>query len=358
VVELAQVADDLYGLDPAEFTAARDERARRARAAGEKALGDAIKKLRRPTVSASLVNRLVRGAGDQVDRLLGLGESLREAQQTLASDELRRLSGQRRPVIRALAEEAKRLAAEAGRPVTDPVQREVEATLEAALADPAAAEAVRSGRLTVALTYAGFGGVDVADAVAVPAAGPVADGPAVASAPREWARQAGAEARRHAATPRRDQVAAADAGGKTEASRGERPKTAALKRQRQDAAAEQREAQDAARERREAETIARDVREAAAAARDAADDLDGAARRVAELRDARQGVKRRIEELEQRLAQAQAEEAEAARVLRDAERSRDAAARLAAEAQRRFARVQARAEASLKASSSRLPRSG
>ena len=169
------MADELYGLDPAEFTAGRDERARQARAAGEKDFAEAIKKLRRPTVSASLVNRLVREAADQVDDLLDLGESLREAQQALAGDELRSLSARRRPMIHALAQEAKRLAAETGRAVSDQVEREVEVTLEAALADPAAADAVRSGRLTTALVYAGFGGVDVADAVAVPhAAGPAA----------------------------------------------------------------------------------------------------------------------------------------------------------------------------------------
>ena len=144
------MADELYGLPPAEFTASRDERARLARAEGNKDLSDAIKKLRRPTASAALVNRLVREAGDQVDRLLELGESMREAQQAMAGDRLRSLSAQRRPAIQALALQARQLAAQAGRPVSDQVEREVEATLEAALADPGAAEAVRSGRLTAA----------------------------------------------------------------------------------------------------------------------------------------------------------------------------------------------------------------
>src|SRR2546427_174779 len=43
---------------------------------------------------------------------------------------------------------------------------------EASLADPAAADGVRSGRLTSALYYAGLGSVDLSDAVAVPAARP------------------------------------------------------------------------------------------------------------------------------------------------------------------------------------------
>ncbi len=165
---LAQVADALYGLDPAEFRAARDERASQARAAGDRELGDAISKLRRPTVSAWLVNRLARQTPDEVGRLLELGESLREAQQTLAGDRLRELSAQRRQLIRELTQEAKRLAAQARRQVSDQAEREVEATLEAALADPAAAAAVQSGRLTTGLAYAGMGGIDMAGAVAVP----------------------------------------------------------------------------------------------------------------------------------------------------------------------------------------------
>ncbi len=49
---LAEAADELYALPPGDFRAARDERADEARAAGDKELAAAIRKLRRPTVSA------------------------------------------------------------------------------------------------------------------------------------------------------------------------------------------------------------------------------------------------------------------------------------------------------------------
>jgi hypothetical protein len=58
--------------------------------------------------------------------------------------------------------------------VSDPVADVVEETLRAALADPAAANAVRSGRLTTSLRYAGFGELDVSDVVALPTARPAA----------------------------------------------------------------------------------------------------------------------------------------------------------------------------------------
>ncbi len=321
------MADELYGLDPAEFTAARDERARAARAAGDKDFGDAVRKLRRPTVSASLVNRLVRDAVGQVSDLLELGESLREAQQALAAADLRSLSARRRPVINALAQEAKRLAAQTGRTVTDQVEREIEATLEAALADPAAADAVRSGRLTTGLRYAGFGGVDLADAVALP---DVAAAPEQAPRPRPGAsRRAGTE------------------GGGARA----RPEGAAKRRE----PARRRGEAAAARQRGEAAALAQNMREAQEVADGAADALNEAEARVAELRGLRQAATRRIEELEQQLGLAQANETEASRALRDAERSRDAAARFASETQRHFARARAKAEAALKPSERGTP---
>ena len=55
-VTVADVADELYALSPAEFTAARDERARQVRAAGQRDEAAAIKKLARPTASAAVAN--------------------------------------------------------------------------------------------------------------------------------------------------------------------------------------------------------------------------------------------------------------------------------------------------------------
>jgi hypothetical protein len=329
-VDLAQVADDLYGLDPAEFTAVRDERARAARAAGDKDSSDSIKKLRRPTVSASLTNRLVRDAADQIRDLLDLGESLREAQQALAAGELRSLSARRRPVIHALTQEAKRLAAQTGRTVTDQVEREIEATLEAALADPAAADALRSGWLTTGLRYAGFGGVDVADAVALPD---------VAAAKEPAARP-------QPGTPRR--LARTERGGTRARPEGASKRREPARQRGEADTARQREEAGAVRRRREADALAQNMREAQEVADGAADALNEAEARVAELRGLRQAATRRIEELEQQLELAQAHETEASRALRDAERSRDAAARFASETQRHFARARAKAEAALK----------
>jgi hypothetical protein len=78
--ELERELDRLYSLPLNEFTSARDELAKQARAEGERAIGTRIKELRKPTVSAWLVNQLARENELDVQRLLKAGERLREAQ--------------------------------------------------------------------------------------------------------------------------------------------------------------------------------------------------------------------------------------------------------------------------------------
>jgi hypothetical protein len=164
--DVDRVADELYALPPEEFTAARDRAAAQAKADGQAALAGQIRALRKPTQGAWVLNLLARERPDQLGELLDLGASLRTAQASLQGDELRRLSAQRSQVVGALARDALDLARGAGRAATPAVQREVEQTLEAALADPEAAETVRAGRLSSALSYAGFG--TPAEAGAVP----------------------------------------------------------------------------------------------------------------------------------------------------------------------------------------------
>jgi hypothetical protein len=152
----ADAASDLYALPPEDFVAARDVAAKRAKAAGDRRLAAEIAKLRRPTVGAWLVNLLARQRPELVGELLELGVALRSAQRDLRGEDLRELSVRRRAVVAELSREAVRLARRDHRRDNLPVA-EVEATLAAALADPAVAEQVRTGRLTKTVVYAGFG---------------------------------------------------------------------------------------------------------------------------------------------------------------------------------------------------------
>jgi hypothetical protein len=76
-VDLAAVAVELYELDPYQFTAARNERANGARAAGATAVSNQIKTLRKPTLAAWLTNLLVRTDPDSVNELTQLGDEPR-----------------------------------------------------------------------------------------------------------------------------------------------------------------------------------------------------------------------------------------------------------------------------------------
>lgn len=151
------VARELYALRPGEFVAARDAKVAEARRAGERKLAAEIKSMRRPAVSAWVMNLFSLQRGERLEQLFSLGAKLREAQASLSGETLRRLDEQRRQVIAALAGEAAALANEHGQTVSVQVVADVEQTLYAALADEDAAASVRAGRLTTPLRYTGFG---------------------------------------------------------------------------------------------------------------------------------------------------------------------------------------------------------
>ena len=149
-MDVEQIADGLYGLPPPEFTAAREQAAARARASGDPATADRVHRLRRPTLAAWLANLLVREHPEELRGLLELASGLREAQARLDGDQLRELTQRRRAVVAALTRQAGQAATRAGLSVGEGPLGELEQTLQAALTDPAVADAVASGRLTSA----------------------------------------------------------------------------------------------------------------------------------------------------------------------------------------------------------------
>ena len=156
-MDIDEVADELYGLDPAEFVEARKARVTQARKEGDRELATAIGKMRKPTLVAWVVNNFAREEPEQVEELLELGEALRDAQRHLSGDDLRALTTQRQRVIRAMARRAGELAAARGQQVSETAAREVGQSLHAALADPEIADLVRAGRLVTAASYSGMG---------------------------------------------------------------------------------------------------------------------------------------------------------------------------------------------------------
>jgi len=159
-VTLDEVADELYGLPPEDFTAARDAVVKVASTETKQA----VKALRKPTVAAYVVNMLARQRRDDLEALVELGDELRQAM--AGKGDIRTLGEQRRDQVRELVHGAPEAA---DRELTATVEEEVAATLEAATADPELGQAVLSGRLVKPLRYAGFGSLpNLDDVVATP----------------------------------------------------------------------------------------------------------------------------------------------------------------------------------------------
>ena len=150
----------MYEAPPDTFVATRSAAIADAKKAGDKETVKRLTALRKPTVAAWLVNLLALRKPELIDQLVELATALRAAQRSLQGDELRELSTQRRQIVSALVNEARKLAVAEDRSLASKLPLgEVEATLTAALAEPDIADQVRSGRLIRAATYAGFGEV-------------------------------------------------------------------------------------------------------------------------------------------------------------------------------------------------------
>jgi hypothetical protein len=165
---LVAIADRLYAVPADAFTEARNAAAREA--GDDKELARRVKALRKPSTSAWAVNLLVRREAGQIDQVLTLGASLREAAASMQGEELRALTRQRRQLTTALASSARSLARENGVRLSQAVVDQVEGVLNAAMLDRVAADAVRSGLLVKAFTSTGVSELDVESVVAVPAA--------------------------------------------------------------------------------------------------------------------------------------------------------------------------------------------
>ncbi|MDT6987742.1 hypothetical protein ACFSUJ_32290 [Streptomyces lusitanus] len=295
--DVEAVLDELYALPPSDFVARREERAARART--ERRAQDArrIHAARRPTLAGWAANLLRRSRPDEARRFLELGRALREAYATLDPGGLKELSAQRRRIVSEMSRQAAALAREAGHPLSDAVQRDVETTLRAVLADPEAAAVWEAGRVEGVLTPPSEFG---AEAVA---AAPPRPGPAPARTPR-------------GDTAARKQDAAA------ERRRAEREERAARARE------ELRAAEERLRERRGA-------REAAAAALEEAGERERkAGERVAALEEQLAQARTERERARAGLGEARERDRAAAEDLAGAEREAAAAARSADKAER------------------------
>ncbi|MBF4609045.1 hypothetical protein [Curtobacterium sp. VKM Ac-1393] len=274
-MEFADVARELLLVVPGDFVAERTTRQRAVRK-DDRDLASAIGGLRKPAPAAWVVDLLAHDGA--LDDAVDLGPALRKAQAEADPGEIRKLRQQRAEVVDALAQAGADLASDAGHPVTAAVLAQVRATIEAAMADPHAGAAVRSGLLVAPLESVGFDAVDLdgalADPDAVPDAWSGSGAPPIPISQARGARKAGRASR------------------STETAPPDGPEPEHAREPERDLAAERKAA-------RQAETAARSESRAADASLDAAEaDLEAAGARRADLRRELEQASATIEELE------------------------------------------------------------
>jgi DNA repair exonuclease SbcCD ATPase subunit len=161
VPDLERELDDLFGLPAGEFTAARNDLAKRLKAAGETEQAENVRGLAKPTVPAWAVNQLARAEKSKVRRLLEAGEKMRAAHERALSDrageDFRKATETERALVQELTDDARGLLEGAGNPASDQVVKRISETLRAASTDEEARELLEAGRLTKELEPAGFG---------------------------------------------------------------------------------------------------------------------------------------------------------------------------------------------------------
>jgi hypothetical protein len=151
--------EDLYGLPLEQFTAARNELARRLEQLGDpRAAG--VRKLTKPTLPVWAINQLARRDPLAIRRLLAAGDALRKAQERALRQggavSLGQAQADVRDAVRRLVGGARGVLADGGRPATDATLDRIAATLTAAAADDDVRPALKSGSLEAELQPSGF----------------------------------------------------------------------------------------------------------------------------------------------------------------------------------------------------------
>lgn len=161
VPELDAELDRLFELLPPEFTAARNDLARRLKRAGQSDAAARVQALRKPTIPVWAINQLARRHADAVEALITAGDELRAAQQAALAgggrEQLRAATSAEREAVRTLTQRAQELLKSAGQRPTHAVLERTAATLRAAALDARGRELLAAGMLAEELESTGFG---------------------------------------------------------------------------------------------------------------------------------------------------------------------------------------------------------
>lgn len=155
---LERELDALYQLPLNQFTAARDELAKRLRTEGKSDEAEQVKALKKPTVAVWLVNRLTREDELDVQRLLKAGESLTKTQTELtrgqSAEGFLAARQEEQRALQRLTRAAHNLAAHEG--ISSSAIDRATQTLRAAALTDEGRQLLKRGQLTEELQPPGF----------------------------------------------------------------------------------------------------------------------------------------------------------------------------------------------------------
>jgi hypothetical protein len=152
--------DRLYGLAPADFTAARNELARELKREGEADEAARVQKLAKPNRSAGAINRVVRRRRRDAKRLLDEAAALGDAQQALLDrgdrEAVESAVERERAAVERLMEEVAKELDEDGT-ASEAMLERARGTLHAVATDADLRDEFESGRITKDHEAVGFG---------------------------------------------------------------------------------------------------------------------------------------------------------------------------------------------------------
>ena len=241
--------DELYREHPEGFVAGRDRLAKELRGGGDRDAAERIRKLRRPTVAAWLINRAALSSPAALEEFAEASRGLEEAQgralegKDQGAAQWRAAAAREREATGAVVEIAAGAAGDAGHPPSERALELVAETLRAASGDPDLRERVVRGRVERERSAATLGT------------------PATGAAPRRSGGRSSAK-RRDLAQARRElarlEGELADAEAREERSRGLAEQTAeALRREKRRHTESKRESAELRRRVKSAERRAR-----------------------------------------------------------------------------------------------------
>jgi hypothetical protein len=148
-----QRLDELYREHPEGFVAGRDRLAAELRDAGDRDEATRVKKLRRPTAAAWLINTAALSAPDRLEEFAEASRQVEDAQRRAlegdddAAAEWRAAAAREQEATAAVVEVAEAAARDAGRPASPRALELAGQTLRAASGDPELRERVVRGRV-------------------------------------------------------------------------------------------------------------------------------------------------------------------------------------------------------------------